>query len=282
MIEYREMRLSDIDECLRLSRAAKWNQLDREWRQFLTLEPGSCRVAARADQIVGTVATIRYEDRLGWIGMMLVDEQERRQGIGKRLMNDALLLLQHQPSVGLDATPVGREVYLQLGFVDEYRLTRMTATLSESIELKTEARLRPMTREDLPAIAALDAGVFGSDRRRMLDWIFDGGPHYAWVTVSGEGIAGYCFGRTGYTFEHLGPVVAENRESAGALIAACMRNPEGRSFVLDVPEFDHDWRQDLTTLGFSELRPLYRMYRGGNLFPGTPEKQFAILGPEFG
>jgi hypothetical protein len=41
----------------------------------------------------------------------------------------------------------------------------------------------------------------------------------------------------------------------------------------------HQW---LISIGFTEQRELIRMYRGKNAYPGTPEKQFAILGPEFG
>lgn len=282
MIHYREMKLSDIEQGLKLCRAVGWNQLERDWRRFLTLDPASCRIATRDDQIVGTVATIRYQDQLGWIGMMLVHEQERRQGIGKQLMNDALLLLQNQQSIGLDATPVGREVYLQLGFHDEYRLIRMMASVPETAAHKSRNGVRPMAAADLPAIVAMDARIFGVDRRMMIEWVFEGAPHYAWVMESDGIINGYCFGRTGYSFEHLGPVVAEDLESAQTLVAACLQNPDGRAFVVDVPESKEDWRRSLGSLGFTELRPLYRMYRGGNLFPGEPQKQFAILGPEFG
>jgi hypothetical protein len=43
-----------------------------------------------------------------------------------------------------------------------------------------------------------------------------------------------------------------------------------------------EWLQWLAAIGFIEQRPFTRMYRGVNRFPGVPEKQFAILGPEFG
>jgi hypothetical protein len=56
----------------------------------------------------------------------------------------------------------------------------------------------------------------------------------------------------------------------------------GQPFSLDAALHDEEWLQWLASVGFIEQRPFYRMYRGANRFPGQPEKQFAILGPEFG
>jgi hypothetical protein len=51
---------------------------------------------------------------------------------------------------------------------------------------------------------------------------------------------------------------------------------------LDISHVDQKWKAWLTSIGFIEQRSLTRMYKGRNSRPGKPEKQFAILGPEFG
>jgi len=58
--------------------------------------------------------------------MVLVDPEQRRLGIGSRLLRHAIAWLQARgvAAVKLDATPLGRKVYVQLGFVDEYGLAR--------------------------------------------------------------------------------------------------------------------------------------------------------------
>ena len=57
-ISVRTMRVADIDAGLRLCRASGWNQVTRDWQQFLALAPHGARVAERDGRIVGTVATV--------------------------------------------------------------------------------------------------------------------------------------------------------------------------------------------------------------------------------
>lgn len=280
MIDYRTMQPDDIEAGLTFCRAAGWNQLRRDWELFLRCHPASCRVALSDEQLIGTVATINYENRFGWIGMMLVASTVRRQGMGTRLMQQALELLREVETVRLDATPVGREVYLKLGFVDEYCLQRLETIVSgEGLKPSTARLLRP---EDWPSIHALDRNVFGANRQTVLEWVQADVPEYAWVVDGPSGIRGYCLGRHGYNFEHLGPVVADDLETAQQLVSSCLRDQVGKPFLLDAAPHDAAWLRWLGSIGFTEQRPLIRMYRGSNRFPGEPEHQFAILGPEFG
>src|SRR5215813_15195647 len=180
-VRFRDMKLADIAAGLELCRAARWNQTERDWELFLRLSPKGCRVAVMDERVVGTVATARYEDRFAWIGMVLVDPAERGQGIGARLMAEALGVLEGMPSIRLDATPAGHAVYQKLDFVDEYRLSRMeTAVSSEGLAILHNPA-RPMTKDDLPAVAVFDRQVFGADRSLTLEWMFDGAREYAWV-----------------------------------------------------------------------------------------------------
>lgn len=95
-------------------------------------------------------------------------------------------------------------------------------------------------------------------------------------------ITGYCFGRQGFNFTHIGPVVALHTELAIQLVTAALKNCLGRPVILDVAHHMPDWLRWLVSLGFTEQRPFIRMFRGTNAWPGVPSKQFAILGPEFG
>lgn len=279
---FREMLPADIAVGVELCRASRWNQLSRDWECFLKLSPAGCRVAVKDDRVIGTVATVRYQDRFSWVGMVLVDPAERRQGIGTRLLGEAQDILSDQTTIRLDATPAGRGVYLKLDFVDEYRLSRMETAVSGHIAREENNPARMMTEADWQDVFEMDKAVFGADRHMMLEWMFAGAPEYAWViTLDGE-VTGYTFGRHGFNFEHLGPVIAEDRETAQRLVAACLNRQAGRSFILDASRHDAEWSRWLESIGFREQRPFIRMFRGENRYPGLPENQFAILGPEFG
>jgi GNAT superfamily N-acetyltransferase len=280
MIIYRTMELSDIAAGLSLCRSAGWNQLAHDWEIFLQLSPNGCFVATNEKKVVGTAATIRYQNFFSWIGMVLVDPAYQRQGIGKQLLKEALQILQDEETIKLDATPAGREVYLKLNFVDEYPLSRMVLN-SPGEKLEVTAAL-PLQKNDLNGLAEFDRKIFGAGRQPLLKWMFDGAPQYAFIVKKENEVLGYCLGRQGHNFTHMGPVVAKNFTIAKDLVSAALNNNLNQSIILDVLHFDPEWMKWLTSIGFKEQRPLIRMYRGSNRFPGVPEKQFAILGPEFG
>jgi GNAT superfamily N-acetyltransferase len=280
MIRFRNLSRCDLAAGLQLCRAARWNQLQRDWELFLRLSPAGCLVAVNEENVIGTVTTVRYQDRFSWIGMVLVDPALRRHGIGTQLLREALEILRDEETVKLDATPAGREVYLKLDFVDEYRLSRMEAVVSKVAEIDSNARL--MVNSDLTAVLEMDRQVFGADRRIILDWMLEGAPEYAWLVTENSELKGYCFGRHGYNCEHLGPVIAPDVSTAQQLVSACLRAQAGKRFILDAAQHDAQWLAWLGSLGFNEQRPFVRMYRGSNRYPGVSENQFAILGPELG
>jgi predicted N-acetyltransferase YhbS len=279
---FRDMTTADIAAGLALTRAARWNQTERDWGLFLRLSPEGCRVAVKDERVVGTVATASYEDRFAWIGMVLVDPAERGQGIGARLMAEALDVLKGMPSIRLDATPAGHAVYRKLDFVDEYRLSRMeTVVSSEGLALQNNSA-RPMTEDDLPAVAVFDRQVFGADRRVTLGWMFEGAPEYAWIIEERGQIVGYTLGRRGFNFESLGPIIAHDQQTARRLVSACMNRQAGKPFIIDASHYETGWRSWLESVGFREQRPFTRMFYRDNPYPGLPPKQFGVLGPEFG
>lgn len=281
MIAYRSMRPEDIPAGLSLCRLAGWNQIERDWQLFLKINPKGCRVSVdEIGRVVGTVTTVPYQQHFTWIGMVLVHPEMQRKGIGTQLLRDALRLTDDMGTAKLDATPAGREVYLKLNFKDEYEISRMYLG-EHSKESLPASDARPIQTTDLSEILKMDREVFGADRRLLLESNMDGAPQYAFVVEKQGEIKGFCFGRPGYNFNHLGPIIADNPDVAKHLLSAALHKGDGKSTIIDI--LDHtEWTRFVSSLGFVMLRPLIRMYRGSNSFPGMPEKQFAILGPEFG
>jgi len=280
MIAYRDMNRGDIPAGLSLCRTIGWNQLARDWELFLQASPSGCRVAVKDNKVVGTVTTIKYQQSFSWIGMVLVNPECQKQGIGKQLLNEALIILQNEETVKLDATPAGREVYLKLNFKDEYPISRMkTIVTAESLE---ESPAMPVSESDLASISSFDSTVFGADRRFLLEWTWQGAPQYSFVIKEKNEVLGYCMGRRGYHFIDIGPVAAKDITIAKSLVSSALKNCIGEAVIVDALHFQPAWLAWLESIGFTEQRPLIRMYRGKNNFPGIPEKQFSILGPEFG
>jgi hypothetical protein len=116
----------------------------------------------------------------------------------------------------------------------------------------------------------------------LLEWLLAGAPELAWVVRCGDALAGFVCGRRGFNFTHLGPLVAVDEDAARQLVRACLHAHSDAPVILDVPQQHAGWLEWLAARGFREQRPFIRMYRGVAPVSGSPEKQFAIMGPEFG
>jgi hypothetical protein len=137
-----------------------------------------------------------------------------------------------------------------------------------------------MTLDELSDVLPRDREVFGADRGSLLAALFQRAPECAWI-VKDTAVRGYCFGRPGRLYHQLGPVVAEDRATACALVANCFSQLDGKLFAIDAPRLDREWIAWLESVGFAEERPFVRMFRNGHKHPGSPARQYAITGPEF-
>jgi GNAT superfamily N-acetyltransferase len=275
------MTVDDIPAGLALCRASRWNQIARDWEQFLKLEPHGAAVAVRDGQVIGSVATLRFGARFGWISMVLVDPAQRRRGVGRVLLLHGLSILEDVVA-RLDATPAGEVLYRTLAFEEEYRLTRFQREPAPFDTGSAGVPVPAISDADWSSILSLDADVFGADRSAMLTWLLEGAPEYGLLSRSSGTVDGFVLGRHGHDFDQLGPVVAKDGDVARQLVSACLARHADRRFVLDAPDRHASWHSWLRDAGFAVQRPFVRMYRGRHQYPGDPSRLFATIGPEFG
>ncbi|MBK5279455.1 MAG: hypothetical protein JJE09_11400 [Bacteroidia bacterium] len=199
-----------------------------------------------------------------------------------QLLREALRILEHEETVKLDATPEGRTVYLKLNFVDEYSLGRMKMKATNRDYKPKTSTVRAIRKDDVSKVVEFDTEIFGADRLPLLEWMLKGAPGLAFLSEHKNEIQGYCLGRPGHDYIHIGPVIAKSIIDAKDLVFAALSKCNGTDVILDIPSTNQPWADWLTSIGFVEQRTFYRMYRGSNSSPGLPQKQFAIMGPEFG
>ncbi len=125
MTVLRSLVEADLPAALALCRAAGWNQLEADWREFLDCSRHGNWAACVEGVVAGTVCTFPVADQAVWISMLLVSPSHRGQGLGTRLLHQALDAVSDVRSVGLDATPQGLPIYRKHGFVVTDRLQRL-------------------------------------------------------------------------------------------------------------------------------------------------------------
>jgi GNAT superfamily N-acetyltransferase len=267
-IEWRGLRPADVPGAQNLSQIAGWNQTNADWLGYLAFDPAGCLAALIDGQLAGTATSIRYGEAIGWIGMILVHPAHRRLGLGTELLRRTISHLRGHGirSIGLDATAMGRKVYLPLGFRDEFEVTRFEGRAPGEPARPAESPSRggtwQMSRSDLDGIVELDTQAFGADRREVLASLCSRDPAFCFVVRDSGGISGYLIAREGREAIQLGPFVARNRPAAEQLLGAFLGAVPGRRVFMDLPAPNPDGGEILARLGFTPQRSFTRMTLG--------------------
>jgi GNAT superfamily N-acetyltransferase len=306
-IAIRTMTVDDVPLGMALKDLAGWNQTQADWLRFLAMEPDGCFVAHWDGRPVATTVTTVFED-VGWIAMVLVEKAVRGRGIGTRLVQHALGHLERRPvrTVRLDATPLGRPVYEGLGFVPEYEvarwegvapgaapekmgtgtsldtdLTRFSHVGSEPVPILSGPRVRPVTADELDAVAELDRRVTGTNRRRLIEQLYRQQPEAMRGERADGQLAGYATLRLGTRAVQIGPAVAVTPEVGTALAEAALRLCVGRPVYIDIPPENTVATSWARSKGFDVQRHWMRMRRGKPV-QDHPARIWASSGPENG
>ncbi len=288
-MEFDRLRESDLPVALGLSTQAGWNQVEADWRRLLDLWPETCMAGRVHGRLVATATLATYGD-VGWIGMVLVDADHRRRGIGGAML-DGILELGRGRAVrvfGLDATDLGQPVYLRRGFqpaVPIIRWVRLRRSPAPKPASTTDAT--PHARPAVPAAEPvvdlhLDRRASGVHRRDLIAHLArEPGTR---VLAHGAGTGrGFSILRPGRTAEHLGPVIADTVAAAESHLADAVACAGERNLVVDVPQGRLE--VPLAKQGFSPARRLVRMQtvpfgRAGALLAGRGV--YAAAGFELG
>ena len=282
-VRLRRLKPRDIPTAHELRRLAGWNQTERDWAGFLSFEPEGCVAADVDGRLVGTATTITYGRRFGWIGMVLVHPEQRRGGIGTALLGEAIRYLRARgvAAIKLDATPLGKKVYVPLGFQEEYDLARYEG-IAKRMEATTGDPVQAFTESRLAEVIAFDAEIFGATRPKVVTTLSRRNPELGFVLRRSGAIAGYIIAREGSNAVQIGPWCASDADAALPLLRSVFRRVAGRQVFVDVPGPNRDGAEMMQRLEFTVQRTLTRMYLGENRHPGKPEQTFGVCAPEKG
>ncbi len=226
--DVRPLRREDLPEALRLSTQAGWNQVAADWVRILHIAPGGCLAGWLDGRLVATATVVSFGKTAQWIGMVLVDESLRGQGFGSTMFTRVLELARSLggDAVGLDATHLGRPVYLKQGFVDVAPIDRWSGVLRS---LGASEGLERVDRSTFDGVAALDRAACGADRSEFLLHLMNE-PDVVGVTAPGSG---FGFLRPGRNRAHVGPLVASDDAVCSRLLSRLAGLADGSEVLLD-------------------------------------------------
>lgn len=278
-----DLSAADSGRGFLLSTEIGWNQVEADWSYMLANGP-AIGMSDDNGKLVASAIALPY-GAFGWVCMVLVAPAWRRQGIATNLMNRVIaILLKDGVTPGLDATPAGREVYRQIGFLDVYGLERLVAERANvSADPPAGTNLRVLTEADMDAVAAFDAPIFAGDRAALLRHLRNRQPERAIGAWRDGALEGFVFARDGRTWTQIGPVIATDADTARALIAAAANAGAGPdNLLMDLMDYHTGMSGWLKAGGFEIQRPYIRMIHGSDQPLDRKEMVFSPAGPELG
>jgi hypothetical protein len=282
-IDIRPMPPAEAEAALPLSTEANWNQTVADWRMMLS-EGRGFGVRSRPGQWSASSLVFPLGPKLSWISMVLVTSTARRCGIGTCLLRHCIENIRGGGgTAGLDATELGRPVYLSLGFEDVYTISRLYfATGPNPGAAPNRLAFRALGGQDVDTLTSFDVSRTAMRRPHVLAFLIAQAPRQALALDVGGRLSGYALGRAGRTAFQIGPVVADNSSIALALIQRVLAEVNGATMI-DVPDVHEDVQALLKSRGAVRQRGFTRMVSGEPPpLLANPTQVFALAGPELG
>ena len=234
---------SEISPLKLLLERAGWNQTTADLKTMISHGNNGYFLATyrygTTDIPLGSGQTLPVSDEMCWIGMILVHPELRRQGIARAIMNACLKhtrLTQNKSIIGLDATPLGKQVYDDLGFKDSFTIWRSIVSTQWKKNPFYHAELRPFENDSV--LNYLQKKNY-TERLAITEVLVTVPESKNWMALSENGIQGFVMSRPGRLKPFVGPLIADTKEVAAQLLHGALSDWKKLGYkevFVDVPE----------------------------------------------
>ncbi len=261
----RHLTEADLPAAAALSAQLGWPYTAQDFARLLAWTPQGCFCVEEPERgVVGVVTTTLYGRVLGWLGLLIVAEDRRGRGLGRRLARAALdfLIAAEADCIMAHANDAARALYRALGFRVRDRVERWEGRASTYLGPRAR-RLRPA---EIEVVLALDEELTQLPRAHMLRHLLVEFPKLAWVDIQREQIEGYLLGRQLGRTVHLGPWLSWSAAGAERLLRTALEQLQGQHVVLHIPSYNgrgliladnHNLRRTVTVarMVYGNMRP---------------------------
>lgn len=267
----RTMTLDDLETVLGWAREEGWNPGLHDARAFLASDPDGFLIGEIDGNPVAAVSVVQHAPDLGFLGLYLVRDGFRGQGLGFAIWQAGMARLEGR-TVGLDGVVAQQPNYRRSGFALSHRNVRFSGAAPAPAE--PGAELRPLDPALRAAVAPFDAAITGYARPRFLDaWLAPAPSREGLALVRDGVLTGYGVARGCVEGTKIGPLYAAGEADAETLFRGLAAGRSG-PVILDVPEPNAAAVSLAGRLGLAPVFETARMWRG----PAPAERLSAVWG----
>jgi GNAT superfamily N-acetyltransferase len=257
----RTMTRDEVDFAVALAAGESWNPGNHDADSFYAADPEGFLIGLLDDEPIACISAVRYGERYGFIGFYIVRPEHRGKGYGYAIWQEAMHRLEGR-DVGLDGVVAQIDNYCKSGFEYMYpNLRYQGLTTDEGTDDPRIVALADVPFED---VLAFDTALVPAPRPAFLQrWIAQ--PDTVALGLrDGDTLLGYGVLRPARDGYRVGPLFANDRDAASALLLALMRRVRsGSTIYIDVPGEEQNPAATALAreLGMSPMFEAARMYR---------------------
>jgi predicted GNAT family N-acyltransferase len=270
---YRPMTAGDVPAAHALSVQLKWPHRLDDWAMLQRVADGF--VVEDAGRLIGTAFACRQGD-YATIGLVIVSDDYQGQGIGRKLMEQALQACGSATAI-LNATLAGVPLYASQGFIEFGQIHQHQGNVQhlERPSLVAGEHCRTSRADDWPRLLELANAGSGLDRTRVLKDLHNAIEQIAVIERDGQ-LCAFAMLRVFGRGHVIGPIVAETPEQARHLVAELLDPVQGQFVRLDILADSGlgDWLSDA---GLQQVDSVAQMARGTPPLPKGGVQQFALV-----
>jgi len=258
-LQIRNLRPDEISIAIDWAATEGWNPGLADAACFAIPDTRGFFVGEIDGEPVATVSCVTYDAHFAFLGFYIVRPGFRGRGHGLRIWNAAIA---HAGSrvIGLDGVVAQQDNYKQSGFQLAYANIRYSGIVAPP--LKPPAEVVALGTIPFALVQADDATVFPAPREAFLRaWINSPG-HVGRALLRNGKLAAWGVIRPCRTGRKIGPLVADDRAAAEAVLEALLASPGSNEIVLDIPAMNRDAIAIAECLSLKPTFETARMYTG--------------------
>jgi len=277
-LRIRTMRPDEISIAVEWAAAEGWNPGLADAACFSTVDPDGFLIGELEGAPVATISCVNYGATFAFLGLYIVRKDVRGCGYGLHIWNAALAHAGPRV-IGLDGVVAQQQNYKKSGFKFACANVRYGGTVAAPDAQR--AGVIAMAEVPLALVEAYDATVFPAPRAAFLRaWIGSPG-HVGRALVRDGQLAAWGVMRPCRKGSKIGPLVADDRDAAEAVLAALLTSAGSGEIFLDVPNVNRDALALAQNLGLAPVFETARMYTGP-IPPLRLERVFGVTTLELG
>ena len=275
-LRIRIMRPEEIAIAVDWAAAEGWNPGLADAECFKTVDPAGFLIGELDGAAAATISCVNYDERFAFLGFYIVRPDLRGRSHGLRMWNAAIAHAGAR-TIGLDGVVAQQDNYRKSGFELAYANIRYGGRIAPLAA--PPAGLVPLT--DVPFAMVEAEDVFPAPRTAFLRaWISTRG-HIGRALMRDGKLAAWGVIRPCRGGHKIGPLIADDRAAAEAVLAALIATAGADEVFLDVPSVNRNALALAQDYGLAPVFETARMYTGA-IRPLLLERVFGVTTFELG